>query len=366
MSETLDHFYIVILAGGGGSRLWPKSRTVRPKQFLKLAGDKTLLRETYERLSPLAPSDHFFVTTIAQYRDEVLEEIPEIKIENILIEPSAKSTAIAIGMATAVINKRDPEAVIGTFASDHTIKIPDRFRTVIEAAAQTCTKGNYLVTIGISPTRPHTGYGYIHFSDNLFEIEGEPVYKVLKFVEKPDLGMAEAYIASGNYLWNASYFLFRSGVMLEAFASHMPHLVPSLTKIAKMWGTDSWQAVITDIYKTLKEEPIEYGIFEQANNIVVLRGDFEWSDVGDWSVIYELMEKTKNGNVVVGQEDQVIPIDTRDSLIFGNGKLVAAIGLEDFVVIDSPQALLICPMVRTQEVRKVVEELKRQKRLDLL
>ncbi len=361
MDTPLDHFYIVILAGGGGSRLWPVSRSTKPKQFLKLINKKTLLRDTYERLAPLVPPDRIYVTTIKPYREQVAAELPEVFPDYILIEPQAKSTAIAIGMATAVIEKRDPHAIVGTFASDHMIKVPTRFRRTVASAVGACTKGDYILTIGIKPTRPHTGYGYIHVGQEQFTVHGEPIYKVIAFVEKPDLPTATRYLEEGTYLWNASYFLFPAPTMLSAFATFMPHIAQHLPTMAAAFGLPEWEETIKAMYAGLAEEPIEYGILEHAPNILVVRGDFQWSDVGDWAVIYELGHRGPDDNIVIAEGDaKVVPVDTHGCLVVGNGRLIATVGLTDVVIVDTNDALLVCDKTRTQEVRKIVDTLKKQ------
>lgn len=361
MRSALKHFYVVILAGGGGSRLWPISRSARPKQFLQLVNKKTLLRETFERLQPLVPPDRIYVTTIERYRDEVVRELPEVSHHHILVEPKAKSTAVAIGMAATVIGLSDTRAVVGTFASDHTVRQPQRFRTVVSAIASACSDGPYLGTIGIVPTKPHTGYGYIHRGKVLFSDNNQPIYQVKEFVEKPTVNLAQKYLSMGTYFWNASYFFFSVTTIMDAFRTHMPHLVALLARMEKTFGTPSWDTTIRAIYKRIAEVPIEYGIFEKAKNVLVIRGDFTWSDVGDWSTIYELLHKKDNANIVIGQhKTPLVEIDTQSCLISGNRRLIATIGLKDHVIIDSDDALLICPMDRTQQVRKIVEYLKKR------
>lgn len=361
MPQKLEHFYVVILAGGGGSRLWPISRSARPKQFLQLVNKKTLLRETFERLQPLVPPDRIYVTTIERYRDEVTRELPEVSRRYILVEPKAKSTAVAIGMAATVIGLRDTRAVVGTFASDHTVSQPQRFRTVVSAIASACSDSPYLGTIGIVPTKPHTGYGYIHRGKAIFSDNNQPIYQVNEFVEKPTLNLAQKYLSAGTYFWNASYFFFSVATIMDAFRTHMPHLVAPLARMEKTFGTPSWDTTIRAIYRRIAEVPIEYGIFEKAQNVLVIRGDFNWSDVGDWSTIYELLDKKDHANIVIGQrKTPLVEIDTQSCLISGNRRLIATIGLKDHVIIDSDDALLICPMDRTQQVRKIVEYLKKR------
>lgn len=347
-----QHWYCVILAGGGGSRLWPLSRKKNPKQFLPLFGKETLLQSTFERIKSLVPEHHVYVVTHKDYVKELHAELPSIPKENILAEPEAKSTAIAIGFATHVIARCDKDAVVASLASDHLILEPLKFRAVLSAAFETAKKWPSLLTIGITPTSPHTGYGYIHAAEKLETIDRHPVYRVEEFVEKPDVETAKNYLTSGKYFWNASYFIFSVRTMLDALKNHMPDLAKRLEKIDHN---------MMEIYAESSSDPIEYGIFEKAKNVLMIPGDFTWSDVGDWAVIDEHTPKNHGSNTVVPDSTLMLAEDAEDCYVRSAKKLVALVGVRNLAVIDTGDVLLVCKKEKAQSVKNIVEMLKNLK-----
>ncbi len=364
--QAPDNSYAVILAGGGGTRLWPKSRKAHPKHLLKLFGDQTLLRLTFERIKDLFPADRILVSTLKDYAEIIKKELPEIPEENIIAEPQAKNTAIAMGTAAAYVHKKNPDASIIYLAADHIYKNISRFHQNAVAALKVASSGDYIVSIGIKPTFPHTGFGYIKIGD---ELEKETkiaqkgfVFKVKEFKEKPNLVTAQSFIASGQYLWNANLYCWSTKTIFEAFNNYCPQIGEGLKKILDSIGTPDEEKTLASVYADAESLQIDYAISERAKNIVVIPGDFGWSDIGDWKVVYDTLEKNEQGNAVVGEPDNLIAIDTKNSLIETNSKLVVTIGLSDIVVIEDEDAILICAKDKTQDVKKAIEKLKELKK----
>ncbi len=344
---------VVIMAGGKGERFWPKSRKNCPKQFLSLTNDgKTMLRLTVERLLPLVDIEDIFVVTNADYVGLVKEQIPEMPIENILAEPFAKNTAPCIGLATAHIAKKYGQAVMLILASDHLIKNKELYLSTVREGLSIAQEEGNIVTIGITPTYPETGYGYINFETT---DERYNVYKVKKFVEKPNLERARDYLDDGTYLWNSGMFVFSTDTILHNFKTFMPALYEGVMKIKDSLETGADTTVLLDEYSKFQSESIDTGIMEKAEHIYVLPGSFGWDDVGSWNALERINRLNDNGNVCKGN---TITIDVKDSIVYGNDKLLALVGVEDLVVVDTGDATLICAKDRTQDIKKVLENLR--------
>lgn len=346
--------YALIMAGGTGSRLWPRSRTQHPKQFLDITGDLTMLQQSQQRLLPLIPIDRTLVATNRQYVEIVTRQLPDIPSENILGEPTGRGTAAAIGLAAVHLRKRNPEALMAVLTADHLIKKTDTFRQVLQAGADVASEG-WLVTLGITPSYPETGYGYIErgeFLGMVGEFEG---YRVERFVEKPDLTRAESYVASGNYAWNSGMFIWKVRRILEEMEKHMPDLYAGLVQIEQDLFTPQGDDTLATTFPTLPSQTIDYGIMEKAQQVAVLSVDIGWHDVGSWSAVYDVLPRDKANNVVVGRH---ITPDTANSLIYSPKRLVATIGLDDVVIVDTDDVLLVCPRSRAQDVKKIVDILK--------
>ncbi len=354
--------YPVIMAGGSGTRFWPLSRAARPKQFLPLASEKPLIVDTANRLKGLAKPKSLFVVCGAGHRAQVRKHLPGVQL---VVEPVARNTAPAIALACAHVLAKDPEAVIAVLPSDHHIGDPAAFRAVLARAAEVAQEG-LIVTVGIQPTRPDTGYGYIKVGAPL---EGSAKAKggarsVAAFVEKPDLQTAQRYLDSGEYLWNGGIFVFRADVMRAAFADHMPDLFTRLEKIEKAVGKRTYAQVLKREFPKMPSLSIDYGVAEKAKNIAVIPGDFGWSDVGSFAAIPEVRTADERGNVVAGRG--ALAIDCRDSVVLGDEKgrrVLAVVGMEGVVVVDAGDAVLVLPKERSQDVRKVVEALRRDRKL---
>ncbi|MGA9348732.1 MAG: mannose-1-phosphate guanylyltransferase [Anaerolineae bacterium] len=346
--------YALIMAGGSGTRLWPCSRETCPKQLLGLLSERTMLQEAYQRITPLIPSNRIFVVTSEAYTDVVRQQIPQVPAANIIGELEGHGTAPCIGLSALHLKLRDPEAVMAVLTADHYIEKADELRRALEAAAQLAEEG-HLVTMGIQPNRPATGYGYIQRGERLAQVSGHDVYRVEKFTEKPDLTTTQVFIDSGRYYWNSGMFIWKVSTILREFKRLMPQLYAQLMEIDAALGTAEEQAVLERVWAEVENETIDYGIMERAEDVAVIPVDIGWSDVGSWVTLFELLPADGEGNVVVGQH---VGLDTTGCLIHGSRRLVTTIGLEDMVVVDTEDALLVCPRERAQEVRDLVEKLK--------
>ncbi len=370
MSEDLSNFYAVILAGGGGTRLWPKSRKAHPKHLLDLFGDKTLIQNTLERIDGMVPNENIYVITHKDHVNEVKKQLPGLKPENIIAEPIAKNTAMAMGTASALIHAKNPDASIVFLAADHVVKNEERFRQNGLASLKVASSGDYIVAIGIKPDFPHTGLGYIKVGEELGNLSkvGEKgfVFKVLEFKEKPNLVTAQSFVASGGYLWNANLYSWSTKTILKAFEKYSPGLFKAVSEIADKATKDNLEDLLDKVYsKVDSPTSIDYEISEKADNIVVIPADFGWSDVGDWKVVYDLRQKNVSG-VALSDETELININSKNILVDAGKKLVAVVGVDNLVIVDTGDALLISKADETQDVKKVVEKLKEEKKEEYL
>ena len=351
-----DRLVAVILAGGSGTRLWPRSRQTLPKQFLDLTGQGTMLHETYARLAPLVPAERMLVITNQQYVDLAREQLPELPPGHIIGEPAPRGTAAAVGLGAVMARHIHPDAIMASVHADHLILKPEHFRAALAAAAEVAERGS-LVTLGIQPTFAHTGLGYVEHGETLPSAAGQPVYRVVRFTEKPDLPTAQRFVAGGSHSWNSGLFTWRVDRILDEFSQHMPDLYAGLTEIGRALGAPSADATLRRVFPTLPQQTIDYGIMERAADIAVLPVDIGWTDIGSWGTLLDVLEPDEAGNVVRGP-DPVYILDTANTLIYTAGRMVAAIGLHDMIVVDSGDALLICPRERAEGVRQVVDWLK--------
>lgn len=355
-------FWAVIPAGGSGTRLWPLSRAHRPKFLLPLIGERSLVQETVDRLAPLASAEHTLIVCGPSHAAAIARQTPNLPERNIVVEPSPKGSGSAIGLAAALIARGDPDAVMGSFAADHDVRDQTAFLRAVRTAIAAAEEG-WLVTVGLAPTRPETGYGYIERGDEVVaRTEDGTAYRALCFVEKPDRETAVGYVASGRFAWNASMFIWRVGTLLDEMARLMPALHAGIMEIADAWGTPAQDGVLARVWAALDETTIDHGVMEHAARVAVVPAEMGWSDVGDWHGLGELMERDAAGNSFRGE---VVRTETRGSVVWSETeRLVAIVGLENVVVVDTADALLVMDRARAQDVRKVVDELKRSSRSD--
>jgi len=353
------HTYAVIMAGGGGTRLWPISRKETPKQLLPLLGKDTLFQSTVARLEKLFPPERILVVTVAEQAREMRKQVPEIPGENYLIEPAPRGTASVVALAAAVLQKRDPQAVMAIQTSDHYIRNRDLFHYLIRAAFDVAQE-NYLVTLGITPTYPSTGYGYIQQGAALDGNYKYPVYTVERFREKPDQETAQKLLRSGDHSWNSGMFVWRADTILGEIKRQMPELFRVVTKIANAWGTSKQDKIVQEHWFGLKSQTVDYGIMEKAERVAVLpAGGLGWNDVGSWDSLFEVLLPDMNGNVAANA--QHLAVDTHNTLVYSktDDHLVVTIGLDDIVVVDAGDVLMVCKVDQSQKVKDVVEHLKK-------
>lgn len=346
--------YPVIMAGGSGTRFWPLSRKARPKQFLPLASKRPLITDTAARLKGLASVKDTFVVCGPLHARAAAKLVKGLPKKNLLVEPVARNTAPAIALAAVHVAARDPEGVLVVLPSDHHVADVPAFKKTLAEAARIARDG-HIVTLGIKPHRPETGYGYIQVGEPL---EGGG-HAVAAFKEKPDVQTAAAYLESGRYLWNAGIFVFRADVILAAFEAHMPEMRKGLEALRKAVGKRTYPGVLKRVFPKLPSISIDYGVMEKAANIAVLPGDFGWSDVGSFAAIPEVRPADAQGNVVSGE---AVVVDCQGCVVLAEKRPVAVVGLTDVVVVDAGDAVLVVPKDKSQDVRKVVEALKARKR----
>ncbi len=358
MSKT-NKICAVIMAGGKGERFWPKSRSSCPKQFLSLTSDgETMIQKTVNRLRPLVKPEDVFIVTNAAYTDLVIDQLPEIPRENILAEPCARNTAPCIAFAASVIKQRDEDAVMLVLPSDHLIGYEDIYISTLKKAIKAANSGNNLITIGITPTYPETGYGYINFG-----AESGDVYEVERFVEKPDLKTAKSYLSSGKYLWNSGMFVWKVSTILAEMERFMPDIYAGAERIGQAWNTPEFTDVLVKEFYSFRSESVDFGIMEKADSIFTIPGSFGWDDVGSWLAVERINETDIDGNYLSGD---VISIGSKHTTVCGRDKLIAAVGLEDIIIVDTDDALMVCSKKNTQDVKKVIAELRERRREELI
>jgi len=347
----------VIMAGGSGTRFWPRSTKKEPKQFLPLAGERSLLAETAKRIEPLIPPERVLVVTGADFVEQTRREIPGIPPENVIGEPLGRNTAPCVALAAAVVGARwGDDTVMLVLPADHHIAGPERFLQFLEVGGAYCCGEKALLTFGIEPVRPETGYGYLEIGRAAAEIDGISVRQVIRFVEKPDRPTAEGYLAAGNYLWNSGMFLWRADAIREALETHMPESRGPMERFA---GADPSRLsqTLAEEYPHMPAQSIDYAVMEKAENVVAIATDFPWSDVGSWDALDDLLEPDGESNRVVGHH---LGVDSRGCIVFAPKRLVATIGVENLIVVETDDAVLVCPRDRAQDVKRVVERLREE------
>lgn len=356
ITAHIDHLWAVIPAGGSGTRLWPLSRAARPKFLLQLLGDRSLIQQTFDRVTRLTPPDRVLVVCGPAHAAAIARQLPTLPERNIIIEPTPNGTAPALALANALIQRTDPRAIMASFAADHDVIDEEAFERAVRTAIRAAKLGD-LVTIGLTPTRPETGYGYIERTSEVRITGGEgTAYRSARFVEKPDLATATEYMESGRFLWNASMFIWRVDSLTSELARLQPEILQGVMDIARAWNGRDRERVHAQIWSTMPNVTIDTGVMERAERVAVVPAEMGWSDVGDWHGLGELIEHDSDGNTIRGD---LVQIDTTNSVVWSEShRMVATIGIDNVVIVDTEDALLVVHRERCQDVRKVVDELK--------
>lgn len=358
----MEHTYAVIMAGGGGTRLWPVSRKERPKQLLPLIGQETLFQSTVQRLENLFPPERILVVTVEDQAREMVQQAPSIPEENYILEPAPRGTASVVGLAAAILQKRDLDASMAILPSDHFIRNRDLFHYLLRAAFEVAENG-YLVTLGITPTHPSTAYGYIQQGQPLSGGYKYPAYQVKSFIEKPDEETAQKLLRSGDHSWNSGMFVWRADVILKEINKRMPTLDKALKEIRSVWGTAKQADVLKERWRDLKVKTVDYGIMEKAERVAVLpAGGLGWSDVGSWESLFEVLLPDMNGNIATNNNSHLAH-ETNNTLVYGSNteRLIVTIGVDDMIIVDTDDILLVCKSDQSQSVRDIVEHLKKHR-----
>lgn len=350
--------YAVIMAGGSGTRFWPRSTKELPKQFLPLFGEGTMIQNTAKRIESMIPQERILVVTNDNYVDIVKDQLPSVPDDNIIGEPVAKNTAPCVAIAAQLLYKKDPDAVMVVLPADHHIEEPDAFKKYLNAAVEKAKMGKNLVTIGIEPDRPETGYGYIQGdSEKVEDVGGKEIHSVKAFKEKPDLETAKKFLNEGNYFWNSGMFIWSAKTILEEFEKHLPEMYQLVTDASDGLYESNHKESIDDFYYSCESISIDYGIMEHAKEVFVVPGEFGWNDVGSWTAVYDLGSKDKAGNVV--QSKNATFSETKDSYIYSDsGKMISLVGMDNVAVVETEKAILVCKLDKAQNVKEIVEQLK--------
>ena len=356
---TMTKVAAVLMAGGKGERFWPKSRTNLPKQFLNISGQKSMIQQSIQRLERYVPIEDIFVVTNQLYAELIHVQIPYLPLKNIIIEPVGRNTAPCIGVASLILEQRYSDSVMIVLPSDHMIENEEGFIEILKAAVELAKRGQDIITLGITPTYPETGYGYIERTSEREEINGIEAFKVNRFVEKPDKETAQEYVESGNFYWNSGIFVWKTSLIRRYIRELMPDMHDVLESMKKGFEGHDVNEVIASEFPKMPDQSIDYGIMEHVQNIYVIPCKFGWDDVGSWTALERISELDENGNVIKG--DNILNVDTKRCIIEGNGKLIATLGVEDLIIVDTEDVTLICSKDKAQEVKTLIQELRNQK-----
>ncbi len=347
--------YAVIMAGGSGTRFWPQSRRNKPKQLLNIAGEKTMIRATVERLVHEIPFHQIMVVTAESHAEVVRSQVPELDPDMVVAEPQGRNTAPCIALAAFKLYKKDPDAVMVVLPADHLIRREKEFLKALRMGVEAASRGEYLLTFGIVPVRPETGYGYVKLGTVILEVGSTAVYEVDRFAEKPDISTAQEYVTSGRYMWNSGMFVWKAAHIINAFDTHLPAVSTAMREILPVLNTPEESRALPQTYDKVQAVSIDYGIMEKAGNVVCLPIDVDWNDVGSWASIDGVWERDSAGNAIRGE---VVSLHSENCIVSSPHKLTALVGAKDLIVVDTGDALLICAKQSAQDVRELQEILK--------
>lgn len=348
---------VVIMAGGRGERFWPKSRAGKPKQFADLTGNGNMLYLTYQRVANLVPPERIFVVTGSEYEGITKDSLPELSAENIIIEPAGRNTAPCIGLAGIVLEKRFPDPVMIVLPADHLIREEDRFIDTLHTGIDLARRTQGLVTVGIKPSRAETGYGYIKTGEAVPGGDSGGSCMVDRFVEKPDAERAGQFLADGGYLWNAGIFIWKVSVIMEAFRKYLPQVYEGLEQIKESLDTDRFRQVLDNLYPGFEKISVDYGIMEKADCVFTVPGDFYWDDVGTWRSLERIFGTDPNGNLLTGK---VVTVETENTIVDAGKRLIAVVGVEDLIIVDTDDITFICTKDKADLVRELLDKLRSQ------
>lgn len=354
----MSNNYCLIMAGGAGTRFWPRSRVKKPKQYLSLFGNQSLIQETVSRFANFIPEESIYIVSAKSQKEVLEEQTANLPKENLIYEPVGKNTLPAIGLAALFIAKKDPEGILIVSPSDHLIQNDELFMQTIGSATMIADKKDGIVTIGITPKFPATGYGYVKTADEITIGQSIKSYSVNKFVEKPNLKVATEYLESGGFFWNSGIFVFKVSVFLESVSKYSPRLYADLLRINEFIDTDDYEEALNRIYNEVESISIDYGILEKAENVFLVQGDFVWNDLGSWEEVYKYGKKDENQN---SQKGEVVFIDTKNSYVYAPDSLVAVVGLDDVIVVQEGDTILVCKRDHAEEIKQVVGEINKRK-----
>lgn len=351
--------HALIMAGGGGTRFWPRSRQKKPKQFLSLVGERTLLQQTLERIESIVAPERTWVITARQHQSECSVQLPELPETNIIGEPVGRDTAACIGLGAALIAQHDPEGVMLVMPADHVIEPAQEFRRAVQVAGQMAQENpSALVTLGIPPTFPATGYGYIHRGAEFAQRQGLSIFRVQSFREKPSFDLAQQFLATGQYFWNSGIFLWRSATILKALRENQPELLSGIERIARAWSTPDREKVLDKEYQSLKKISIDFAVMEKAKEVLVVQAPYRWDDVGSWLALERMHPQDADGNTILAQH---LGLKTKNCVIVGDpDRLIATVGVEDLLVIQDGDAILVAHKSDEGTVKDLVGELKKR------
>ncbi|MDD5475644.1 MAG: mannose-1-phosphate guanylyltransferase [Syntrophales bacterium] len=355
--------HAVIMAGGKGTRFWPAGREKKPKQLLKMAGERTLLQQAVDRILPLVPRENILVVTGEAHGRDTLSQLPELPAGNIIMEPMGRNTAPCIGLASMAIGIKDPEAVMIVLPADHVVEDDEAFRDTLRLAALAAEDEPCLVTIGIPPRSPETGFGYIERGEPASAKSRNDVFRVLSFREKPDLETARSFLEKGTFFWNSGIFVWKVSSIMKSIRKYLPDLYEELLSLECSLGTPEEAGAIRAAYERILPISIDYGVMEKARDVLVVKGDFGWNDLGSWDALADLLPKDDAGNILRGP---VLAVDTQNSLVLSGGKVIALVGVDDLAVVETEDAILVLKRGRSQDVKKVVDRLERENKKEYL